>query len=226
MSTTDWEKRARELCWPAPFDGSAEHVARALQLGKEMAEAAVRDELDGLVRRVRESDTERDRATASAVRKAADARAEEIAKATEAASEACTHLPGFAHSPFCPWCLTREADARRARSTITKPEFKQPPQLDMEANPLAVAPDGAITGTLPCGHSAEDILVRIKQGEHPPERTGQVCGRCATKPKTREQVLEEALHFYASQPQNEGNPLAKETSPGTIARRALGWKPS
>jgi hypothetical protein len=45
------------------------------------------------------------------------------------------------------------------------------------------------------------------------------------KPKTREQVLEEALRYYASgHHATQGQPQS-EVSPGAVARRALGWEP-
>jgi len=68
---TDWEKRARELFWPAPHNGNHELVERALRFGREM-QMEVADQAAALALRIEELQ-----------RKAADARAQEIAKAIE-----------------------------------------------------------------------------------------------------------------------------------------------
>jgi hypothetical protein len=72
---------------------------------------------------------------------------------------------------------------------------------------------------------AELLLRQQGIGLEPQELRAQAASIARSfiqKPKTREQVLEEALRYYADRALNAGNPWADETSPGAIARRALG----
>jgi len=145
-------------------------------------------------------------------REIADERAEEIAK----------HAESKINNPIYGDHMSRQAAAKTcrelaafARSTIKKHEFKQPPNPDMEANPLVVAPDGAITGTLPCGH--QTVSIDHESGNMVPFCEG--CRRAAEEePKSREQALEEALVAI-------GRTCIDDVGAVDIARRALEWKP-
>lgn len=207
MGTFDVEKRARELCFSVFKDHEVSiwsntdrpsWTQQAIQLARE----AVNAEAEKWAEKCAEFQREGDRA--------ADARAEEIAQAIERRKS---------------WCLMPteiEGDAAIARSTIANPTKeslgkqamdgieeqlwapepsaadKYDAHLTRTFNGLAVAPDGTLSGTLPCGHSVNGIVWRDT-----PEGFGSscVCAYCRDrKPETREQRLEAALLWILREP--------------------------
>lgn len=202
-----WEKRAREL-WFAEVPGFAHElgvlapsVKAALQLGREMQ---------------------------------AD-RAEGITKALGQALKRCRPGVGTTYQG-----LVEAADI--ARSTIEKPKIVRADdawycercgtsgsgQYHMCVRPfseLTVAPDGTLSGKLPCGHDVKAVIWSSAAGMEP--FIGPVCPGCR-KPKTREQVLEEALRELETELRDLAKrgrvPRARHLA--ECAANALEWKPS
>lgn len=188
----DWKKRAMELAVPVREIGGA-HVHFDPWMNVERAlqlgrEMAAEACEQGVVE--------------FRCRLAADRRAEEIARAIEKASRVCADGPtGFHFMPD---------GATIARATITKPKephFMGCP-LPYDKNLEHPQTEGMIRAD-----EREKIAQRLLEDGAGPEWIERMTG---AKPKTREQVLEDALREIE---RGYGDP-AKD-----IARRALEWKP-
>lgn len=191
----DWEKRARELC----LEIFKEHAAsiwsagerpswadRALQLGREMADEAFGRAVKGVDAKMRE---------------AADARAEEIAKAIGRESI------GGTNSDQAMGLMRAE---QIARSTITKPapQLAHPPlwrpTINSGSRPLTPSE---------CRAWGQDEGAMVSWDETGFEIIGP------PKPKTREQALEEALREIVARAKVEPTCAIIGTAQG-----ALEWK--
>lgn len=265
---TDWEKRAREVLRNNLHDSLLDEAwnlpLTMLQLGREMAEEARFAALTSTPTATEVAmQRERDDRIARA---AADARAEEIAKAICDARLAHEKMRMEHHD----WMATGMEEAEKiVRSTISKPkemawtekEIMQKPkvtpsvdgwscercgqsgtgQYHMCVRPfseITVAPDGTLSGKLPCGHDVEYVF---QEADAAGALNGDlICGRCedAQMTKTREQVLEEALRQIdvvldekermARQAGNFEQAAAHASARMNLAttiNRALYWKP-
>lgn len=198
-SDKEWEARARELRnnAMASYDSDLPErtLSAMLQLGREMAEEARNEQ-----RRI--NDAYKDELLPVVRQRAADERAEEIARRMELA---------------CFGCLSCQADvqadtARLARSTITK----QKDTILAEVQEMPGLDEAAIRAD-----EREKIAQRIdtKNARAWVESKEPECD-CAElvrgKPKTREAVLEEALRVLAH---------SSSASVSYVANAALEWKP-
>lgn len=117
---------------------------------------------------------------------------------------------------------------KRARELIVGPDIPSPGYTVEYTRQMALQ-----LGREMADARAEEIAKAIEASPRPYDFRWQferfkaldIARSFLSKPKTREQVLEEALRYYAGKHLNAGNIFAEETSPGEVARRALDWRP-
>jgi len=147
-------------------------------------------------------------------REMADERAEEIARAIDQTN------------PRARDRSIEEHMAEIARSTITKP--KEPLMWTMNDLMREPAKDEAAIRADEREKIAQQIDGELYDDSRRETATQALCrlrNQLRGEPKTRVQVLEEALRYYANRHATASNPWAGETAAGAVARNALEWKP-